>query len=373
MAEATDSGAAGTDNANPGGGASGGANSGVARSQPRRFTLRDVAARAQVDPSIVSRVLAGEDWRVSAPTRERIDRAVKALNYVPHRMARGLRTGETLTLAVLLPHIGDPAYFNMMTGAMAAAAESNYVALFADTNDDPALELQEIDRLTGRVDGVVSAAARPGSPGIARIGASGTPVVLLNRRGDSGLPSVIGPDRAGAVLAVTHLTGLGHRRIAHLSGPLDLDPSRRRRDGYLAVMAHAGLPVDPGWLAEAELTEDPAAEQARTLLRLPARRRPTALFASTLPSALGALREFRAQGVDVPGDISVVGFDDHPLADHLWAPLTTVRMPHVVMGRLAVRLLIQLIRQEPVPGQTVVEDPPVLVVRGSTGPVTAAR
>jgi LacI family transcriptional regulator len=319
----------------------------------------------------VSRVLAGEDWRVSAPTRERIDRAVKALNYVPHRMARGLRTGETLTLAVLLPHIGDPAYFNMMTGAMAAAAESNYVALFADTNDDTALESQEIDRLTGRVDGVVSATARRGSPGLARIGASGTPVVLLNRRGDGELPSVIGPDRSGAVLAVSHLTGLGHTRIAHLGGPLDLDPSQRRRDGYLAAMREAGLAVDPGWLAESVLTEDAAAEQARVLLRLPSRRRPTAVFASTLPSSLGALRELRAQGVEVAGDVSVVGFDDHPLADHLWAPLTTIRMPHVIMGELAVRLLIRLIRHEPVPGETVVEDPPVLVVRGSTGPVKA--
>jgi LacI family transcriptional regulator len=370
VAEATDSGAAGTDAARA---ANADADSGLARARPRRSTLRDVAARAQVDPSIVSRVLAGEDWRVSAPTRERIDRAVKALNYVPHRMARGLRTGETLTLAVLLPHIGDPAYFNMMTGAMAAAAESNYVALFADTNDDTALELQEIDRLTGRVDGVVSAAARPGSPGIARIGASGTPVVLLNRRGDAGLPSVTGPDRAGAVLAVTHLTGLGHRRIAHLGGPLELDPSQRRREGYLAAMADTGLPVHADWLAESELTEDTAAAKAHALLGLPSRRRPTAVFASTLPSALGALREFRAQGVDVPGDISVVGFDDHPLADHLWAPLTTIRMPHVVMGQLAVRLLIQLIRREPVPAETVVEDPPVLVVRGSTGPVSAGR
>lgn len=366
MAEATDPGAAGTDGAGSGTPASA-----TARSRPRRSTLRDVAARAQVDPSIVSRVLAGEDWRVSAPTRERIDRAVKALNYVPHRMARGLRTGETLTLAVLLPHIGDPAYFNMMTGAMAAAAESNYVALFADTNDDTALESQEIDRLTGRVDGVVSATARRGSPGLARIGASGTPVVLLNRRGDGELPSVTGPDRSGAVLAVSHLTGLGHTRIAHLGGPLDLDPSQRRRDGYLAAMREAGLAVDPGWLAESALTEDAAAEQARVLLRLPSRRRPTAVFASTLTSSLGALRELRAQGVEVAGDVSVVGFDDHPLADHLWAPLTTIRMPHVVMGELAVRLLIRLIRHEPVPGETVVEDPPVLVVRGSTGPAKA--
>lgn len=371
MAEATDSGTGGPDTDGYRG--AGPTDSGTPRSRPRRSTLRDVAARAQVDPSIVSRVLAGEDWRVSPPTRERIDRAVKALNYVPHRMARGLRTGETLTLAVLFPRIGDPAYSNMMTGAMAAAAQSNYVALFAETNDDTALESQEIDRLTGRVDGVVSATARPGSPGIAQIGASGTPVVLLNRRGDSGLPSVIGPDRAGAVLAVRHLAGLGHRRIAHLGGPLDLDPSQRRRDGYLAAMADAGLPVEPGWLAESGLTEDAAATQARALLRLPARHRPTALFASTLPSALGALREFRAQGVAVPGDVSVVGFDDHPLADHLWAPLTMIRMPHVVMGQLAVQLLIRLIRHEPVPAESVVEDPPVLVVRGSTGTVGSRR
>ena len=138
-------------------------------------------------------------------------------------------------------------------------------------------------------------------------------------------------------------------------------------------MADAGLPVEPDWLAESPLTEDAAAEKARELLRLPARRRPTALFASTLPSALGALREFRSAGVAVPGDVSVVGFDDHPLADHLWAPLTTVRMPHVVMGQLAVQLLIRLVRHEQVPAETVVDDPPTLVVRGSTGPVRPGR
>jgi LacI family transcriptional regulator len=340
--------------------------SSVAR--PKRATLRDVGARARVDPSIVSRVLAGEDWRVSSSTRGRIDDAVKSLNYVPHRMARALRTGETLTLAMLVPHIGDPAYFNMMAGAKAAAAAANYVVLFADTNDDEVLEAEEVDRLSGRVDGVVSATARRGSTSLSRLRASGMPVVLLNRRADGSIASVTGQDKYGAMLAVSHLAQLGHTRIAHVSGPLSLDPSERRRAGYLEAMAEAGLVVDPLWLVESELAEETAAATVGAVLRLGRRRRPTALFASTMPSALGALRELRSRGMDVPGEMSVVGFDDHPLADHLWAPLSTVRMPHVAMGRLAVDRLISLIRGEPIPTETVVTDLPVLALRHSTGP-----
>jgi DNA-binding LacI/PurR family transcriptional regulator len=336
--------------------------------QPTRATLRDVGERARVDPSIVSRVLAGEDWRASTSTRNRIDDAVKALNYVPHRMARALRTGETSTLAMLVPHIGDPAYFNMMAGAKAAAAAANYVVLFADTNDDEDLEAEEVDRLSGRVDGVVSATAQRGSKSLSRLRASGMPVVLLNRRADGAFASVIGQDKYGASLAVSHLAHLGHSRIAHLSGPLTLDPSERRRVGYLEAMKGAGLAVDSRWLVQSALNEEAAAGAAASLLRIPKRRRPTALFASTLPSALGALRELRLRGVDVPGELSVVGFDDHPLADHLWAPLSTVSMPHIAMGRIAVDRLISLIQGKAIPTETVVTDLPVLAVRGSTAP-----
>jgi LacI family transcriptional regulator len=336
--------------------------------RPKRPTLRDVGAQARVDPSIVSRVLAGEDWRVSESTKARIDAAVKSLNYVPHRMARALRTGETLTLAMLVPHIGDPAYFSMMTGAKLAAAAANYVVLFADTNDDENLEAEEVGRLSGRVDGVISATARRGSKALSHLRISGMPVVLINRRGDGAFPSVTGQDRYGAILAIEHLARLGHTRIGHVSGPLTLDPSERRRVGYLEAMAGAGLDVDPGWMVESALSEEAAAATLGSILRLPARRRPTALFASTLPSALGTLRELRGRGADVPGEMSVVGFDDHPLADHLWVPLSTIRMPHVAMGRLAVDRLISLIRGETIPTETVVTDLPILVVRNSSGP-----
>jgi len=331
-----------------------------------RPTLRDVGARAGVDPSIVSRVLGGEDWRVSAATRGRIDEAVRTLNYVPHKVGRALRTGETETIAMLVPHIGDPAYFQMMAGAKAAATEANYVVLFVDTNDDEALEVEEVDRLFGRVDGVVSATARRGSASLARLKASVMPVVLLNRRADSGFPSVVGQDAYGATVAVSHLAQLGHSRIAHLSGPPTLDSSERQRAGYLQAMADAQVAVDPAWLVESELDEEAAAASLRGILRLPKSRRPTALFASAFPSALGALRTLRSKGIEVPAEISVVGFGDHPLADHLWAPLTTIRMPHVAMGRLAVDRLISLIRRNAIPMETVVTDLPVLVIRGST-------
>jgi LacI family transcriptional regulator len=338
------------------------------KAKPKRPTLRDVGAEAHVDASIVSRVLAGEDWRVSGLTKARIDAAVKSLNYIPHRMARALRTGETLTLAMLVPHIGDPAYFNMMAGAKMAAAAANYVVLFADTNDDEDLEAEEVGRLSGRVDGVISATARRGSRSLSHLRISGMPVVLLNRRADGAFASVTGQDKYGAILAVEHLSRLGHKRIAHVSGPTTLDPSERRRAGYLEGMAGAGLAVDPGWMVESALSEGAAAATLGSVLRLPARRRPTAIFASTLPSALGTLRELRGRGTDVPGEMSVVGFDDHPLADHLWAPLSTIRMPHVAMGRLAVDRLISLIREETIPTETIVTELPVLVVRNSSGP-----
>lgn len=333
---------------------------------PRRATLKDVGRLAQVDASIVSRVLAGEDWRVSPATRERITEAVRHLNYVPHRGAQALRTGATMTLAMLVPKIGDPAYFSMMAGAKAAAASSNYVMVYVETNDDDDLELEEVKRLSGRVDGVVSATARPGSPSLQLLRSAGTPVILLNRRAEGVFPSVTGQDENGAALAVRHLATLGHRRIAHLSGPLSLDPSQRRRAGYLQAMKQSRLVIDERWMTEAALGEDAAVREVRSLLDLPKRVRPTAIFASTLPSAIGVLSELRACDIAVPTELSVVGFDDDRLADHLWVPLTTVRMPHTAMGHLAVERLISAARGKEVPMETIVAEPPVLVERAST-------
>ena len=330
-------------------------------------TLRDVALRASVSVPIVSRVLAGEaNVRVRPDTRERILRAAEELNYRPNVLARSLKTRKTHTLALLIPDVGNPVFPAIVRGVEEEAARHGYTVLISHI-DERAIEQKFYMTLfqESRFDGLLLATARLEDSVIDDLNSLNCPFVLLNRATFTTNNFVIVDDTLGSRLAVDHLIELGHRRIAHLAGPFVYDTALRRFQGYRQSLARNGLDYDPDLVEEVSWF---SYEGGRlSLAKLMKRCSPTAIFAGNLTLAIGAVACLRDAGLAIPGDVSVIGLHDAPLAEVLNPPLTVVRMPLEEMGRNAVASLVGwLDGLLPIVPQMLA--PLGLVERASTGP-----
>ncbi len=323
----------------------------------RSVRLRDVAAAAGVDASVVSRVLSG-DARLSIrpETRQRVLDAVSALEYHPNPAARTLKTRRTMALGMTVPDLANVNYAVIARGAVERAAEAGYTLLVASGS-----AVERLRDLRGRIDGLLVGMATSETPRAGELGTT-IPTLLVNRREACGVPSVTVDDEAGAALATRYLAELGHERIAHVAGPQNADTARRRLAGYRAALAAAGIRARAEWIAETSFDEAGGFEAASALLA--ARRRPTALFVANVRAALGAIAAVGHAGLRVPQDVSIVGFHDAPFAAYLSPPLTTVRMPLEEMGRQAVESLLDLLAGEQVE-DVMVRSAPELVERGS--------
>ncbi len=330
-----------------------------------RVRMQDVAAAARVDTSVVSRVLSGDSTlNVRPETRRRVLDAVRELGYRPNATARALKTARTMAIGMLLPDLTNPVYAEIARGAEERASAAGYVLLMAT---GAAATRRAI--LEDRVDGLLYAIATTENLADVRPVAT-LPSLLVNRREPDAGPSVVVDDEAGVATAVRHLIDLGHTRIAHIGGPRAVDTARRRLSGYLGVMRERGLPTPPELVVEARFDELGGATAASRLLRL--RPRPTAIVVGNITAAIGALAAVRDAGLDVPADISVIGFHDVPLAPYLSPPLTTVRMPLAELGSQAVDRLLAMIDGQDV-DDVVVAARPELVLRGSCAAPPAVR
>jgi DNA-binding LacI/PurR family transcriptional regulator len=331
----------------------------------RRNRLEDVARSAGVSKSIASRVLNGDpDLLVRPETRERVVRAARELNYRPHAAARGLKRAETGTLGLLVPPLTNPVYTRIIRGAVERALERDFVVLLAE-DVDPHQAEEAAGRLVqaGRIDGLIVASARPGHPLLPSLRRLRIPHVFVNRGVPRSGRNVVMEDARASVLAVDHLVSLGHRRIGHVAGPRELDTARRRATAFRGHVRALGLRA---WVAEGDFGESGGAEAGRALLER--HRGLTALYTSTISQAVGVFHAAWELGLSVPGDLSVIAYDDIPLADYLRPPLTTVRMPLGELGAAAVdALLDQLLGGEP--RDVTVDTEPEIVVRRSTAPM----
>ena len=329
--------------------------------------LADVAQAAGVGTSIASRVLNGDPTVSIRPdTRERILVAARELNYRPNALARGLKLARTMTLGMVIPNLAYPVNAEIIRGAERAAAAAGYVMLLADAEEF--LQTGEAYRrllLERRVDGLLIASASTSESFLEELASQGLPFVLVNRRVPHVGPSVTADDARGMQIAVEHLVGLGHRRIAHIAGPADVDTARRRLAGFRAGMRAARLRVPSGWIAEASYEEEDGFRAMERLVLLDPR--PTAVAIWSLGAAIGGLSAARRHGVRVPEELSVVGFHDAPIAAYLEPPLTTVRMPLREMTARSVERLLRIVAGERV-GNLAIRTPPTLVERSSTGP-----
>jgi LacI family transcriptional regulator len=327
----------------------------------RRSTLKDVARVAGVHVSVVSKVLNGsQGLNVRPDTRARIIAASEDLRYRPNSAARALRSASTGALGMLVPSLRNPVYAEIIRGAFDRAWERNFVVVLAEDRTGGQAE-EAYQRLVedGRIDGLLASGVQPESA-LAKGSPGRVPLVFVNRRHPGGT-SVSMREEEAASLAVGHLRALGHRRIAHLAGPQNVDTAKRRVVGYERALDARVRPI----IVHASFDE-PAGYAAMTSL-ISANPRPTAVFVSNINQAIGALASARDAGLEVPRDISVIAYDDDPIGNFLDPPLTAILMPLRELGRMSVDVLLDGTPD----GATdvTVPTPPQLIIRASTGSV----
>lgn len=326
---------------------------------PDPVTIRDIAAVAGVAVSTVSRALSRPE-RVSPATREKITRIAAELKYVPSAQARALSSGRTGAVALLVPDVTNPFYFDIIRGTQHQLKAAGYTRLLVDTEESAEVEAEALGALRRTCDGVVLAASRLSDPAIVEA-ASQLPVVTINR-GIHGVPTVIidTPDSMGQ--ALEHLASLGHRQVAYAAGPVGSWSNARR---LRAIEDHAerlGLRISRLGPFAPKTTSGAAAADAA--LHSGA----SAGIAFNDLIGIGMLQRFAARGVRVPEDFSLVGCDDIFGADFCNPPLTTMTAPVEQAGRVAITMLLSRIAQGPGgAGRELAVLPTHLTVRQSTG------
>ncbi|MFF3633470.1 LacI family DNA-binding transcriptional regulator [Streptomyces sp. NPDC002250] len=340
----------------------------------RRPTLEEVAARAGVGRGTVSRVINGSP-RVSEATRAAVEAAVAELGYVPNTAARALAANRTDAIALVVPEpetrfFSEPYFSDMLRGVGAELSDSEMQLLLIFAGSDRERQRLAQYLAAHRVDGVLLVSVHADDPLPDMLSQLEIPAVISGPRSAAEtLTSVDSDNYGGARSAVEHLMSRGRRRIAHITGRLDVYGAQRRVDGYRDALHDAGLPVDEGLIEPGDFTDEGGRRAMTTLLG----RHPDldAVFAGSDVMAAGARQVLREAGRSIPGDVALVGYDDSAVARHMDPPLTSVRQPIEEMGRAMIDLLLSEIAgrrpapvRDPQPRHTVL--PTELVERASS-------
>lgn len=332
----------------------------------RRATIRDVARHAGVSSATVSRYLNGS-LQLPPDTARRVDRAIAALAYAPNILARNLSTGRSGTLGIIVPDIANPFFAVLASAAEREAFAHGYALMLCSSESHPARERHYLSELLAqRIDGTLFVSEYVVGHDLADQLAGIGNLVLVDEGIDGfGGAQVLADNRRGGRLATEYLLDLGHRRIALLAGPAHLMTSRERRLGYEEALRAHGIEPDPSLTVFGPYREATGRSALPALLDLPDP--PTAVFATSDVAALGVLRAARARGLEVPDALSLVGFDDIPVAELVSPAITSIAQPIERLGVEGIRTLVRLLRGEPdVAREQRLEVS--LVVRGSAAP-----
>lgn len=337
--------------------------------RPHAVTLKDVAEKAKVHAATVSRALdPARQHLVNDETRERVQKVAAELGYQINAFARSLRTGSSRLVGVVVADVGNPFLPPLLRGIEQNLRGEGLLLLIAETHDDSTTLGEILDHFASRrVDAIILCAAHQGDlPKVLSV-AEAMPVVLAVRSVEgSGLPTVTHDDVLGGQLAAKHLVGFGHRSIAELRGPKDVSSFSGRASGFASVMARSSV---RDVSTESSAVAPTSAEGFRLTKELFERGtdRPTAIFAHNDLMAVGALDALRELGIRCPDEVSIVGYNDAPLSGHLTPSLTSVRLPSLIVGQLAARVVLARVRGESIPTEAA-KVPPTLVPRDSSGP-----
>jgi LacI family transcriptional regulator len=333
-------------------------------------TLEEVASLAGVSRSTVSRVI-NDRPNVRPETRERVQKAIRNSGYQPHAVARSLVTNRTRIISMVIPEVvttlfSDP-FFPLLLGGATRACNTHQYQLMLSLFTAPADPQEMYQRVlrSGYIDGAIVASASLDTPIISDLLRDRIPFVSIGRHPDERVHYVDVDNTNGARMVVEHLIRLGHRRIATITGRLDMAAGRDRLSGYRQALEARRIPVEEELIVEGDYTENSGMVGMQQLLSAS----PSAVFAASDTMAIGALKALRETGLQVPQDVALVGFDDIPIASVVEPALTTVRQPINRLGSIAIEVLLSLIEdslEEGAPANRIIL-PTELVIRASCG------
>lgn len=313
-------------------------------------SIRDVAKSAGVSVSTVSHVINKTRF-VSEETQTKVLDAMKELKYKPNRLASSLRRKDkrTHTLGLLIPDSANPFFAEVSRGVEDACFEAGYSVFLCNSDDDPQKELNYIEVLLGKqIDGIILVSAGIHNDALALLATNNIPFVLVDREvSGSIIDSVLVNNEEGGCQATEYLIELGHTRIGCIAGPSLINPSAARVQGYRKALSKYNLVQDDSLIVAGDFRAQSGFEATKELLDLD--EPPTAIFACNDMMAVGVLHAIDEVGLSVPGDISIVGFDDIPLASFTPPPLTTISQPSQEMGLRAARMVIERIEDANLP------------------------
>lgn len=335
--------------------------------------IKELAEIAGVSIATVSRAMSNPT-RVSEATREKVIAAAKKAGYTPNRLGAGLRTSKTGNIIVIIPDVSDTFNFGVIKSLEKAASKHGYSVLLGDTQGLRERELAYGEMIKSRqADGIILFSHRlpfaledESDNALAENFHLPPLVNSCEPVGIEGIPLVSIDNERAAKEATEYLISLGHRDIAVITGHIDTPSSQMRLNGYRSAMAEAGIPCDESLIREGEYSLEKGDECTKELLVQ--KRRPTAIFCFSDEIALGCLSSLKDNNFSVPGDISVVGFDDIRFAKYVSPSLTTIAQPVEEIGQNCIQQLLNMMNKNLPSGETVIL-PHKLVVRESTGPV----
>ena len=334
------------------------------------LTLEHVAQLAGVSRSTVSRVVNHHPG-VRQQVRERVWQVIDETGYQPHAAARSLVTRRTQVVGVVIPEaltrlLTDP-FFSRLLQGVTETCNARHYHLMLSLLSGPARQDEMYRRvvLSGLLDGVIVASTRLDDTLIPRLHQDGIPFVLVGRHSDDRVNYVDVDNIGGARMAVEHLIRLGHRRIATISGPLNMAAGQDRLLGYRQALSAHGIRVEETLIVEGAFDQESGAACMRQLLRA----QPTAVFVGSDVMAIGAMRTLRQASLSVPQDVAIIGFDDTPAATTIEPALTTVRQPVSRLGAMAADILLGALESpgDPEPAAHRVVLSTELIIRGSCG------
>ncbi|MGD2205974.1 MAG: LacI family DNA-binding transcriptional regulator [Anaerolineae bacterium] len=312
-----------------------------------RVSIKDIARAANVSHSTVSRALSDSPL-VSAKTKARIQRLAHKMGYSPDAQARSLVMGRTQTIGVVVTTIADPFIAQVVQEIEGTAHDHGYSVILASSNSKPEREIAAVDMLQSkRVDSVIVTSSRVGALYHKHLDRLGVPVVLVNSHSEEEgtyIFSITVDNRHGGCLATQHLTQLGHRRIAYITGPADHSDDLDRLAGYRHILTEFGITFDPDLVVQGTGRGDGGERAWPALAALD--EPPTAVFCYNDMTAIGLLRAARRAGLAIPQDLAVVGFDNIPFAAYVNPPLTTIAQPMLDLGKQAVEMALALMSDE---------------------------
>ncbi len=323
----------------------------------RKTNIKDIARSTNLSITTVSRVLNGKakQYRISEKSQKKIYEAAEALNYIPNQIAVNLQSGRTRTIALIIPSLMNP-YFSRIAGLINMQLQQiGYATLISDSNENPEIEKEELMQMNSRnVEGIIIAPCGNSPDQLRLIQNQNIPVVCLDRYIEGlEIPFVSTDNYQGAYQATKHFIKNGHTHIACIQGIESSMPNQLRIKGFKAALEEEGIKISSISGYDFSVING----YTETLLLMQNKLKPTAIFAMSNTIALGCMSALKEYNFRIPGDISLIAFDDHPYLEYLSTPLTCVAQPINDICKIAVRLLFSLINNEEIKSKQVFLQP----------------